>query len=153
MAASKRGINLDEWGITWDEYKELDYFCRQYARKKAEADALLTLRISTPQPVQSADGSGEFMPHGGGSVSDPVSAAVKKRERLLHDVSIIDKAARMAGDDLAPYLLRAVTTRDGVQRILIDGCPCSERQFYRMRRRFFYILRELRNGARAACAP
>lgn len=147
MTASKRGINLDEWGITWDEYKELDYFCRQYARKKAEAEALLTLRISTPQPVQSADGSGEFMPHGSGSVSDPVSAAVEKRERLLRDVSLIDKAARMAGDDLAPYLLRAVTTRDGVQKVITSGCPCSERSFYRMRKRFFFILRELKNRA------
>lgn len=148
MTASKRGIAWEhdpEWCITWDEYKELDYFCRQYARKKRDADALLTLRVSTPTPVQSADGSGEFTPRGGGSVSDPVSAAAEKRERLLRDVAVIDKAAQLAGDDLAPYLLRAVTTRDGVQKVIASGCPCSERTFYRMRRRFFYILWELKN--------
>ena len=51
MAVSKRGVNLDGWDVTWDEYKELDYFCRQYHRKKQEAENLLTLRVSTPQPV------------------------------------------------------------------------------------------------------
>lgn len=141
MAAKRRP---DKWEITWDEYKELDYFCRQYARKKQEADALLTLRVSTPAPVTTSDGSGVFIPHGG-TTSDPVSATAEKREKLLRDVDMIDRAAGQAGGELAPYLLRAVTRRDGLRRILVD-CPCSERSFYRMRRRFFFILRELKNG-------
>lgn len=146
MAASKRGVNLDGWDVTWDEYKELDYFCRQYHRKKQEAENLLTLRVSTPQPVVAADGSADFPGRGGGGVSDPVAAMAEKRERLLRDVRLIDRSARLAGAELAPWLLRAVTRRDGVARIIADGCPCSERSFYRMRRRFFYVLRELRNS-------
>lgn len=135
----------DKWEITWDEYKELDYFCRQYTRKKQEADALLTLRVSTPAPVIASDGSGVFLPHGG-TPGDPVSAAAEKREKLLRDVDMIDQAADQAGGDLAPYLLRAVTRRDGVRRILSDGCPCSNSSFYRMRRMFFFILREMKYG-------
>ena len=146
MAASKRGVNLDGWDVTWDEYKELDYFCRQYHRKKQEAENLLTLRVSTPQPVVAADGSADFPGRGGGGVSDPVAAMAEKRERLLRDVRLIDRAAKLAGAELAPWLLRAVTRKDGVTRIIADGCPCSERSFYRMRRRFFYVLRELRNS-------
>ena len=144
-AASNRGVNLDAWGITWDEYKELDYFCRQYDRKRAEAAAMLTLRISTPQPVYDNDGNAQFMPYGSGGTSDPVAILADKRERLLRDIRMIDKAAKIAGEDLAPYLIRAVTRKEGLQRIISDGCPCSERTFYRMRRKFFYVLHEMRN--------
>lgn len=79
-------------------------------------------------------------------MSDPVAEMAEKRERLLRDVRLIDRAAKLAGAELAPWLLRAVTRKDGVTRIIADGCPCSERSFYRMRRRFFYVLRELRNS-------
>lgn len=149
MTASKRGIKLDAWDITWDEYKELDYFCRQYERKRRDAAALLTLRVSTAPSAKTKDDNWVFLPHGSGGTSDPVAAAAEKRERLLRDVQMIEKAARLAGDEFAPYLLRAVTRRDGVNRIIADGCPCSERTFYRMRRRFFFVLRELRNAGAA----
>lgn len=137
---------MDDWGITWDEYKELDYFCRQYDRKRADAAAILTLRISTPQPVYDKDGNADFMPHGSGGISDPVSLAAEKRDRLLRDIQMIEKAAKIAGNDLHPYLLRSVTKKDGIHKIIADGCPCSESTFYRMRRRFFYVLYCMRNN-------
>jgi hypothetical protein len=138
---------LDEWGISWNEYKELDYFCRQYDRKREDAAALLTIRISTPQPVSDADGNGEFMPRGSGGVSDPVSVTAEKRDKLLRDIRMIEQAAKTAAGDLAPYMLRAVTKQQGVQRIIADGCPVSERTFYRMRRMFFHCLKEMRENA------
>lgn len=145
MTASKRGLKLDAWDITWDEYKELDYFCRQYERKRRDAAALLTLRVSTAPSAKTKDGNWVFLPHGSGGTSDPVAVIAEKRERLLRDVQMIEKAARIAGTELSPWLLRAVTGREGVQRVLMD-CPCGKNQFYAMRRRFFYILRELKNG-------
>ena len=48
---STRPIKLDDWGISWEEYKELTYFCLQYDAKKRDAAALLTLRLSTPVPA------------------------------------------------------------------------------------------------------
>ena len=131
--------------MSWDEYKELDYFCRQYHRKKAEADALLTLRVSTPEVAMAADGTGVFMPHGSGGISDPVAITAEKRERLLRDVRMIDQAAVIAGQDLAEYLLKSVTRKNGVRSVLCD-VPCSERQFYRMRRTFFCVLKMMREG-------
>lgn len=144
MGASKKPLKLDAWDINFDEYKELYHFCQQYQQKKAEAEALLTLRISTPPPATDGQGQAGFMPHGYGGISDPVAAAAEKREHLLRDVAMIERAARRAGGDLAPYLLRAVTTRDGVIKILAQGCPCSKSQFYRMRRQFFSILSDLK---------
>lgn len=147
---STRPIKLDSWGISWEEYKELSYFCLQYNRKKADAAALLTIRLSTPVPETYHKGGkeyGTFMPHGSGRTSDPVAATAAKRDRLLRDVRMIEQAARAAGEDLAPFILRAVTTRDGTRKTMADmQVPIGERQFYAMRRKFFWILREMKNG-------
>lgn len=147
---SNRPLKLEKWGISWEEYKELSYFCLQYDRKKREAAALLTTRISTPPPATVRKGGkeyGVFLPHGGGGVSDPVSRAAEKREKLLADVRMIEAAARYAGEDMAPYILRAVTSQDGVRKVkAATEFPCGLNQFYAMRRKFFWALREMRAG-------
>jgi hypothetical protein len=38
VSVSTRPIKLDEWGISWEEYKELTYFCLQYEQKKRDED-------------------------------------------------------------------------------------------------------------------
>ena len=154
--ASNRPLKLDAWGISWEEYKELTYFCLQYEQKKREAAALLTLKLSTPVPeIYHKNGKeyGTFMPHGSGHVSDPTAATAAKRDRLLRDVRMIEQAAeaacRDAGEGMYPALVRAVTTRCGVQAVYADPDkrpPLGERQFYSLRRKFFWILREMRAG-------
>jgi hypothetical protein len=154
--ASNRPIKLDAWGISWEEYKELSYFCLQYEQKKRDAAALLTLRISTPAPAlyHTRDGAerGVYLPHGGGRTGDPTAAAAAKRERILHDVRMIEQAAKLAGvlkDGTSIYsaLLQAVTTRSGVVAALGNlSAPCNKNEFYDARRKFFWVLRELKNG-------
>ena len=171
MMPSTRPIKLDAWGISWEEYKELTYFCLQYEQKKREAAALLTIKISTPPPekyyterkVTLSNGQekkikvlhGVYMPHGSGQTSDPVAATAAKRDRILRDVRMIEQAARVACEDAETekqiidpqYLLRAVTTRDGTRKTLAAlQVPMGERQFYAIRRKFFWILREMKNG-------
>jgi len=158
---STRPIKLDDWGISWEEYKELTYFCLQYEQKKREAAALLTIRMSTPIPVtyhkMIGDKSveyGEFMPHGGNRISDPTAATAAKRDRLLGDVHMIEQAAMAAGrldDGHSVYtaLLHAVTTRGGIQAVMSNPDtrpPCGKNEFYAARRKFFWILREMRCG-------
>ena len=156
---STRPLKLDDWGISWEEYKELTYFCLQYEAKKRDAAALLTIKLSTPTPVtyhkKIGDRSveyGEFLPHGSGHISDPVAATAAKRERLLRDVRMIEAAAHKAGEldggyNIGSSLLRAVTTRSGVQGVMANGnTPCNKNDFYAARRRFFWILREMKNG-------
>ena len=49
--------------------------------------------------------------------------------------------------EIFDLMARAVTTRGGVQALFArDRPPIGERQFYAMRRKFFWVLRELRNG-------
>lgn len=163
--ASTRPLKLDEWGISWEEYKELTYFCLQYNRKKADAAALLTIKLSTPTPAKYHKKIGDkmvefgtFMPHGSGHVSDPVAATAAKRDRLLNDIRMIEQAARGASDaarelykfEVDPrYIIRAVTQRSGVQALYANPDtrpPMGERQFYTVRRIFYWILHEMKNG-------
>lgn len=155
--ASNRPLKLDAWGISWEEYKELTYFCLQYEQKKREAAALLTLKLSTPVPEiyhKAGKEYGTFMPHGSGHVSDPTAATAAKRDRLLGDVHMIEQAAMAAGRlkngySIYPSLLRAVTTRGGVRAAMTDTDtrpPCGKNEFYEARRKFFWILREMRCG-------
>jgi hypothetical protein len=148
-----RPLKLDDWGISWEAYKELSYFCLQYQQKKRQAAALLTIASSTASPVTyhiNGKEYGVFLPHGN-KVSDPVSATAERREKLLDDVRMIEKAARLTCEVEHPgaydALLRAVTTRGGVQQIMRD-CktkpPMGERQLYALRRRFFVALYEMR---------
>lgn len=154
--ASNRPLKLDAWGISWEEYKELTYFCLQYEQKKRDAAALLTLKLSTPVPEIYHKGGkeyGTFLPHGSGHVSDPVAATAAKRDRLLRDVRMIEQAAAAAcqdeGEGLYRALVRAVTTRSGVQAVFANPDirpPCNPNKFYSLRRKFYWILREMRNG-------
>lgn len=167
--ASNRPIKLDAWGISWEEYKELTYFCLQYEQKKKDAAALLTIRISTPTPdiyhterkLTLSNGQektikvphGVFLPHGSGRTSDPVAATAAKRDRLLGDVRMIEQAAKAAcdgeGEGIYPALLKAVTTRSGVQAVFANPDtrpPCNDKKFYFLRRKFYWILREMKNG-------
>ncbi len=147
---STRPIKLDEWGISWEEYRELSYFCLQYEQKKRDAAAMLTLKLSTPTPATYHRGGkeyGTFLPHGSGQTSDPTAATAARRDRLLRDVRMIEQAAQAAADDLAPYILKAVTTRDGTRKVRAAmQPPIGERQFYALRRKFYWILRQMKNG-------
>lgn len=156
--ASSRPIKLTDWGISWEEYKELTYFCLQYEQKKREAAALLTIKSATPTPAiyhKAGKEYGTFLPHGKGQITDPVAATAAKRDRLLGDVHMIEQAAMIAGrldsgGSIYAALLRAVTTRSGVQAVFANPNtrpPCGERQFYEARRKFFWVLREMKNEA------
>lgn len=154
--ASNRPLKLDNWGISWEEYKELSYFCLQYDRKKREAAALLTIPSTTVAPVTYHVGGkeyGTFLPHGN-RTGDPVAVTAERRERLLNDVRMIEQAATAAceneGEGLFSALIKAVTTRCGVQAVYANPDtrpPLGEKQFYSIRRRFFYFLREIRCGS------
>ena len=150
-----RVVPVDEWGVKWEEYKELSHFCLQYNDKKRDAAALLTIKLSTPTPEtyhRNGREYGTFMPHGYGHISDPVAATAAKRERLLSEVRLIEQSAIAASHDTGVdprYILKAVTQRGGMDSLYANPDtrpPIGERQFKRLRRKFFWILRELKNG-------
>lgn len=149
-----RPLNMDAYGISYNAYMELYHLCQQYREKQRELEGMLTIRGSMPTPIkysktikdkrsgnERVEEWGCVQPRGSGQTSDPVFDAVIRREKLQGELRQIEQSAIEASPDLYQYLLRAVTTKDGYRAI---RPPCGYHQFAEIRRKFFYILWEMR---------
>lgn len=118
-------------------YAELRAFCRQYGEKKSKAAALAG--VSSPALTG--------MPHATG-ISDPVSRAVERRERLLRDCNMIERAASIPSEG-AWYHALILNCCHGIGYLYIEPAvlPTTNRNdFFRARREFFWALHQLRDG-------
>ena len=123
------------WGIDRDRYRELQWFCRQYPRKKAEAASLLTV-----------GGAGfDDMPHGT-DPGDPTLRAVMRREQLLRDIDMIESCARQVdGGRWFSALIQNICMGRAYAYIDTAILPTSKRPtFYKQRREFFLLLDKAR---------
>lgn len=128
-------VDLARYQISREAYLELKWYCRQYRQKKHIASAQLGPR------AQALTG----MP-AGGSGSDPVAAAVIRREAAMRDVTMIERAARdVAGGAWYHSLISSCC--DAVPYNHLDKLkmPSSSREaFFAARREFFWRLHRLR---------
>ena len=124
-----------DWGISRDRYRELQWFCRQYPQKKAEAASLLTVSGAGMDP----------MPHGS-DPGDPTFRAVARREQLKHDIDMIESCARMVdGGRWYAALIQNVCLGKPYAAIDTTILPTSKRPtFFQQRRAFFVLLNEAR---------
>lgn len=88
------------------------------------------------------------MPHGSG-VGNPTEVAGMRSAELSTKMQLIEETAQRADPVIAKYILKAVTnegiTYDYLRGIM--GIPCGHNQYYRARRRFYYLLSEqIKNG-------
>lgn len=116
-------------------YAELRAFCRQYGEKKSKAAALAD--VSSPALTG--------MPHAPG-VSDPVTRAVERREKLLRDCNMIERAASIPSEG-AWYHALILNCCHGIGYLYIEPAvlPTTNRNdFFRARREFFWALHQLR---------
>lgn len=80
------------------------------------------------------------------------------RHKLLHgatgiekmvceqNIAMIDSVADEAGEAIAEWLLRAVTTEGlSAEKLIANGMPCGKDYFYERRRRFFELLDREKN--------
>ena len=80
------------------------------------------------------------------------SAKIKESmEKLFKesDEQAAKAACEKEGEGMYSALIMAVTTKSGVQAVFANPNtrpPCGERQFYALRRKFFWILREMKCG-------
>ena len=122
--------------ISRHRFYELKHFCLQYKEWQQELrdmplekNPLAEERIGKP-----------------GSPSDPVIAAVLKRELLNEHLGMIDKAAKGCSNDLGKYIFKGVTEGMSYDQLFIqNGIPCCKETYYECFRRFFWILSHLRN--------
>lgn len=125
-----RDLKLDGYNISGNRYRELKYFCRQYREKQS------LLRSITEV------GSPPICGGGSGKLSDKTASTAIRRVELQRDLELIKQTAIEADAEIYTYILSNVA--DGVPWEYL-GVPYSRRQFYRIRKKFFYLLSERKN--------
>lgn len=85
------------------------------------------------------------MPHGSGT-GDPTSRIAMRSGILRGNIELVESVALIAGDDIAEFLLYAVTNEGVSYNYLSSGkcrlgkIPCGRNQYYRRRRLFYYLM-------------
>ncbi len=127
----ERDINLEDFEISRAGYRELRNFCLQYDEKLA--------RLNDAYSLKSPNLSG--MPHGSG-ISDPTARAAELCEKYKEDIDLIEKTAKEVDLELAPFILKNVTSEKCPPWVLKTryGMEAGERQFNQKRRQFYYLL-------------
>lgn len=75
---------------------------------------------------------------------DPVSIAVEKAERYRIRIELIEQAAKNAGGDIWEFILLGVTTECNYEYLrLVKNIPCCKDVYYKMYRKFYWILNKL----------
>ena len=130
---SKRNPLYIEKHAFWSAY----HFALQYPdwkRQYAEAMA---------QTIKAVDYND--MPHAS-TTGDPTPRIAMRTSILRANIELIEHTALTAGQDLAEYLLYAVTN-EGVtfvslssERCPLGRIPCERTKYYQMRRLFYYLL-------------
>ena len=117
--------------ISKHRYLQLVHYCLQYNEWKDQLNSFSALS------AVSLDG----MPRGNGTSRSLEDTALRMAS-LEAKIKRVERAANEADPILAPYLLKAVT-RTGINYDYLRQVmriPCGRRQYYNLRRRFFWIL-------------
>lgn len=123
--AKERDLNLREYDISNNRYRELKYFCRQYKEKKKKLQSITEL--SSPK----------FGAKGGNAFSDRTANVAIKKAKLSAELQMIEQSALETDGELYQYILKSVT--DGIPYEYLD-IPFNRSGFYVLRKRFFGIL-------------
>lgn len=113
------------------------YFALQYPSWKQQ----YAETIGTVIKAVSDDGQ----PHGT-DTGDPTARIAMRSSVLRGNIELIERIALTAGEDLAEYLLYAVTHEGTTYMYLAGGrcplgkIPCGRNYYYQIRRLFYYLL-------------
>ena len=76
-----------------------------------------------------------------GSLVKPVEKAQEDAERYAFRINLVEQAAKIAGEDIWEIVLIGVTTECNYEYLrLVKGIPCCKDVYYRMYRKFFWVL-------------
>lgn len=117
-----RDKKWEDYDISWNRYKELLFFCRQYPEKKR--------RIGYGLKAVENDG----MPHGT-SVGKPTEASAIENAELQRDIDLIESAAKSANPVIWESILQSVVCGTSYEHL--GDVPVCRRDFYGYRRMFF----------------
>lgn len=119
--------------ISSHRYLELKNFCLQYPEwKQAVADINL---VGKPADIYVDT-----------NMQDPTSKVADLREPYLKKIFLVESCASATDENYGKYVLMAVTralTYDNLR--LMHGLMINRREYYKLYRKFFYILSKKRN--------
>lgn len=129
---------LSEKNPYWIEkhrYYELKHFCLQYPIWKQVRDSLNGFSKNSMNIVTF---TGDF--------GDPTAKCAETRVLYSERMELVEKAALQTDLELGNYILEAVT--QGISYDILRAkmnVPCCKETYYKLYRRFFWILDQLRN--------
>lgn len=131
--------NKNKHWINKHRYYELKHFCRQYGEwKKAY------LEIDGFSDSSSLANIGEICSSDG--FSDNTARYVITKDFYARRIKMIEDAAIGADPDLYKYILKAVTEELPYTYLKTRlGIPCGRSTYYKIYRRFFWLLNETRD--------
>ena len=113
-------------------YYELKHFCLQYSFwKKSLSD------------LENADYHSNIFNDNvcSSNISNPTALAAEKKLFYSQRISMIERAARKAADDLWKYILYGVTKELSYDSLRVNyDIPCCKEKYYELYRRFFFFL-------------
>lgn len=124
--SSKRDLSLSEYNISKYRYRELKNFCLQYREKKMQLNSITLL-----------GSAGTENNCKGNTISDRTANDAIRIAEIKNDIELIESSAREADETIQKYILANVV--DEIPYEYMDA-PIGRRQFYAVRRKFFYIL-------------
>lgn len=128
---SKKDLSLKKYNISKERYRELKYFCLQYEEWKRQLSFGASLQ---PQKLTG-------MPSAQNRKSNPTEDAAVKMCELREKCALIEQTAIEADAELYQYLIKNVT--EGIPYEYMP-VPSGRRQFYELRRKFFFLLSQKR---------
>jgi len=126
----------DKYYLQSYRYLELKAYCRQYQSWKQGLAQCYGFKAN----------SFDSSPIRGSEHSDPTERAVEMAEKFRTKIDMVELAARLADEILAPYVLLNVTQGLSFDKLAAQGRkpPCGINQFYEARQKFFWELDQLK---------
>ena len=120
-----------DFHINRHRYYELKHFCLQYPIWKKAHEALDGLS-ARPLDLAAVRQSG---------ISDPTHKCAESREFFSKRMEMVESAANETDTIIGGYILHGVT--EGLAYDILEarfGVPCCRAEYYRLYRKFFWIL-------------
>ena len=117
--------------ISKHEYLMAKHFALQYNEWKKQKKEIET-RINSSFKMGGVQNS---------SLSSPVEKAQEDSEKYTFWMSLVEQAAKIAGEDIWEIVLLGVTSECNYEYLrLVKNIPCCKDVYYRMYRKFYWIL-------------
>lgn len=124
----------NEYYIPKERYYELKHFCLQYLDWQLYCNSLIGSSRRYNDGIRSSD------------PSDPVFEAVRKRERYLNYINMVENAAEQTDPVLGHYILKGVIHGYTYEMVNArEQVPCCRVTYYELYRKYFWILSRLRD--------